>query len=157
MVLQSKAKLGGHPLILGRPWLATTDAFISCRSGPMKISNGCETKQLMLYPHATPMINNEDSVWLYYEDDDIQPILTIGQALNLKDATKDGLISNFISEPSLVTSEAYKQLTTILDPKTQQELRPEKLPQTSTAKSITVEIEPGRTLNINPSLSDAET
>jgi hypothetical protein len=43
-VLQPKTKLGGHPLILGRPWLATTDAFISCRSGSMKISNGYEMK-----------------------------------------------------------------------------------------------------------------
>ena len=58
VVLQTKTKLGGHPLILGRPWLATVDAFISCRSSSMTISNGYETKQLTLYPHATPMINN---------------------------------------------------------------------------------------------------
>jgi len=108
VVLQTKAKLGGHPLILGRPWLATADAFISCTLGSMTISNGCETKQLTLYPHATPMINNEDYVGLDYEDNDIQPILTIGQALNLKNATEDELISNFISEPSSVTFEAHK-------------------------------------------------
>ena len=70
MVLQTKEKLGGHPLILGRPWLATANAFISCRSGSMTISNGCETKQLTLHPHATPMINNDDSIWLDYEDND---------------------------------------------------------------------------------------
>eukprot|EP00253_Pinus_taeda_P036019 PITA_36019 len=44
VVLQTKTKLGGHPLILGRLWLATTDAFISYRSGSMTISDGCETK-----------------------------------------------------------------------------------------------------------------
>ena len=33
LVLQPKSQLGGHPLILGRPWLATADACISCRSG----------------------------------------------------------------------------------------------------------------------------
>ena len=44
VVLQTKKKLGGHPLILGRPWLAKVDAFISCRSGLMTISNGSETK-----------------------------------------------------------------------------------------------------------------
>eukprot|EP00253_Pinus_taeda_P007077 PITA_07077 len=156
----TKAKLGGHPLILGRPWLATTDAFISCRSGSMTISNGCETKQLTLYPHATPMINNDDSVWLDYEDNDTQPILTIGQALTLKDTTEDEVISNFISEPSSVTSEAHNQLTAILDPETQQKLKYEDFPQTSTSissKSITGEIEPFKTLNINPNLSDAET
>jgi hypothetical protein len=31
IILQPKSNLGGHPLILGRPWLATTDAFIGCR------------------------------------------------------------------------------------------------------------------------------
>jgi hypothetical protein len=31
VVIQPKTKLGGHPLILGRPWLATTNAFISYR------------------------------------------------------------------------------------------------------------------------------
>ena len=30
LVLQPKSQLGGHPLILGRPWLATADACISC-------------------------------------------------------------------------------------------------------------------------------
>eukprot|EP00253_Pinus_taeda_P021045 PITA_21045 len=32
LVLQPKSNLGGHPIILGRPWLATIDAFIGCRS-----------------------------------------------------------------------------------------------------------------------------
>jgi hypothetical protein len=99
VVLQPKTKLGGHPLILGRPWLATTDAFISCRSGSMTISNGYETKQLTLYPHATPLINNDNSLWVDFDDQTTQPILTIGQALSLKDATEDEVINNFICEP----------------------------------------------------------
>ena len=35
MIFTPKSNLGGHPLILGRPWLATVDAFISCRFGDM--------------------------------------------------------------------------------------------------------------------------
>jgi len=85
----------------------------------MKISNGCETKQLMLYPHATCMINNNDFVWLDYDDNDTQSILTIGQPLTLKDTTEDEVISNFISKPSSVTSKTYNQLIVILDPETQ--------------------------------------
>jgi hypothetical protein len=50
MVLQPKSNLGGHPLILGRPWLATVDAFISCRSGDMTISHGDSVKKFTLYP-----------------------------------------------------------------------------------------------------------
>ena len=43
LVLQPKSKLGGHPLILGWPWLAIVDAYISCRMGDMTISNGVTT------------------------------------------------------------------------------------------------------------------
>eukprot|EP00253_Pinus_taeda_P017978 PITA_17978 len=32
LILQPKTNLGGHPLILGRPWLAIVDSFIGCRS-----------------------------------------------------------------------------------------------------------------------------
>eukprot|EP00253_Pinus_taeda_P019666 PITA_19666 len=157
VVLQTKTKLGGHPLILGRPWLATTDAFSNCRSGSMTISNGQETKQLTLYPHATPMINNDNSVWVDYEDEETQPILTVGQALTFKDSTEDELISNFISEPSSVNPEIHNHFTVILESKSQHNLETENLPQTlagSPSKSITVEIEPGKTLNINPNLTD---
>eukprot|EP00253_Pinus_taeda_P034577 PITA_34577 len=157
VVLQTKTKLGGHPLILGRPWLATADAFISCRSGSMTISNGQETKQLTLYPHATPMINNDNSIWVDYEDEETQPILTVGQALTLKNSTEDELISNFISEPSSVSSEIHNHLTTILESESQNNLETENLSQTlagSPSKSMTVEIEPGKTLNINPNLTD---
>ena len=115
VVLQPKTKLGGHPLILGRPWLATTDAFISCRSGSMTISNGYENKKLTLYPHATPLINNDNSVWVDFDDQLTQPILTIGQALSLKDATEDEVINNFICEPSFVTPETHNQLAALLE------------------------------------------
>eukprot|EP00253_Pinus_taeda_P011726 PITA_11726 len=160
VALQTKTKLGGHPLILGRPWLATADAFISCRLGSMTIFNGSETKQLTLYAHAALMINNDNRVWLDYDNEDTQPILTIGQALNFEDTTKDEVTSNFISEPSSVASKTYNQLTAILEPETQQNLKSENLSQTSTnipSLSITVEIEPRKTLNIDPNLTDAET
>ena len=49
--------------------------------------------------------------------------MTIGQALTLKDTTKDEVISNFISEPFSVTSETYNQLTAILDLETQEKLK----------------------------------
>ena len=51
VVIQPKL-MEGHPMILGRPWLATTDAYISCRKGEMIISNGIATKKITLYPPA---------------------------------------------------------------------------------------------------------
>ncbi len=106
------------------------------------------------------MINNDNSVWLDYEDDETQPILIVGQALTFKDTTEDEIISNFISEPSSVNSETHDNLTTILEPESKQNLKTENSSQTSadiSSKSIIVEIEPGKTLNINPTLTDAET
>ena len=44
LVLQPKAKLTSYPLILWRPWLATNDAYISCRAGNMTIKNGHMSK-----------------------------------------------------------------------------------------------------------------
>ena len=44
LVLQPKTNLGGHPLILGRPWLAKVDAFIGCRTRNMIISHGVQRK-----------------------------------------------------------------------------------------------------------------
>jgi hypothetical protein len=160
VVLQPKTKLGGHPLILGRPWLATTNDFISYRSSSMTISNGYETKQLTLYPHATPLINNDNSLWVDNDDQTTQPILTIGQALILKYTTEDEVINNFICEPSSVTPETHNQLATLLESDTQENLNSEDLPQTSATisyKSIPIEIELGKTLNINPNLTVAET
>lgn len=49
VVLSLKYSMGGYPLILGRPWLATTYAYISCQSRKMTISNGVHTKNLTLY------------------------------------------------------------------------------------------------------------
>jgi hypothetical protein len=37
MVLKPKFNLGGYSLILGRPWLATTDAYIDCSYFPWKL------------------------------------------------------------------------------------------------------------------------
>ena len=63
LVLYPKTKMGGHPLVLGRPWLATIDAYIGCRSGSMMISNGDLMKNLVLYPHSKPSVDHRSSLW----------------------------------------------------------------------------------------------
>jgi hypothetical protein len=40
LVLQPKSRFNGYPLILGRPWLETIDAYINYRVGNMTITNG---------------------------------------------------------------------------------------------------------------------
>ena len=71
-----KSNLGGHPLILGRPWLATADAFISCRSGDMYISDGNSTKKFNLYPPTKAITEVGDNEWVD-DEDTIQPVFTI--------------------------------------------------------------------------------
>ena len=56
MILSPKVNLSSYPVILGRPWLATIDANISCRSRTMTISNGQATNKFDLYPLAQPQL-----------------------------------------------------------------------------------------------------
>jgi hypothetical protein len=59
-----------------------------------------------------------------------------------------------------MTLETHNQLAALLELDNQENLNSENPPQTSatiSSKNIPVEIEPGKTLNINPNLTDAET
>jgi hypothetical protein len=63
LVIYSKSSSKpGHPVVLGRPWLATVDAFISFQSGEMTISNGTHRQKLVLFPPA--QLAQEIPVWL---------------------------------------------------------------------------------------------
>ncbi|XP_059070597.1 uncharacterized protein LOC131860231 [Cryptomeria japonica] len=96
MILQPKVKLGGYPLILGRPWLAVANAFINCCSGNMVISNGEHTKQLTLYPPTQPMLETKDPLWIDSDLEDSLTILMIDQALDLEDPTEESILVNFL-------------------------------------------------------------
>jgi hypothetical protein len=58
LVIHSKDSSKGHLVILGRPWLATTNAFIGCREGEMTILNGLSIQKLTIYPPAQPIMEN---------------------------------------------------------------------------------------------------
>ena len=64
MIFSPKVNLSSYLVILGRPWLATTDANINYRSWNMTISFGQATKQFDLYPLAQPLPDLSTSVWL---------------------------------------------------------------------------------------------
>ncbi len=99
-VLQPKTNLGGHPLIFGRPWLATADAYIGCRYGNMTITHGAETKHINLYPLAQPLLRSENTHWVEEEEHDSEctrPILTIAQAMSLKENSEENLINHCIT------------------------------------------------------------
>ena len=101
LVLQPKAKLTGYPLILGRPWLATADAYISCRAGNMTIKNGPMSKQLVLYPPAQPLLEHDLPLWLEEEEEDevySAPLCTL-ETTRGGPQTEDELIETLIQNP----------------------------------------------------------
>ena len=69
MVIESKDPSKGNPIILGRPRLATANAFIGCRDGEMTISNGLSTQRLILYPPAQPIMKNSWCLNFYFGDE----------------------------------------------------------------------------------------
>ena len=98
-------------MILGSPWLATADAWISCRSRSMTISDGTEIKNLTLYPPTQPSLEAETPLWMELEEEEgVHPLLTLGKALNFKDKTEENAINNFISEPTSVNKQIYQIL-----------------------------------------------
>ena len=151
-------------MILGRPWLATADACISCRSGSMTISDGTEIKNLTLYPPAQPSLEAETLLWMDPEEEEgVQPLLTIGKALNFKDETEDNAINNFINEPTFFNKNIYQILNATLGEEEQENLTEETLvsdthivPVLKNSKSVPVEVDFGKTLLINPSLTPDE-
>ena len=87
-MLQEKSHIGGNLIILGRPWLAIADAYISCHLGSMTVSDGTETKSLTLYPKYQPILEAKTPLWVELEEEYVvQPLLTIGKALTFKDET----------------------------------------------------------------------
>ena len=105
VVLQPKSNLGGHSLILGRPWLATADAFIGCREGNMIISHGTERKQITLYPSAQGPSMTDKLSWINQtkeqQEEVIQPILSINQAFDFREGNNEYLLDYFIYEPDI--------------------------------------------------------
>ncbi len=69
IVLQRKNPIGGHPLILGRPWLPTANAYTRYRSSDMYISHGDYRKKVTLYPPAKPIQDLQDTLWLDQNSD----------------------------------------------------------------------------------------
>eukprot|EP00253_Pinus_taeda_P012613 PITA_12613 len=134
LIINPKTQLDGHPLILGRPWLTTADVYIGCRQGNMIITKGANIKNLVLYPPVQPSITivKTNRHPISYLTENIRSPLNIQEALEFKDQTKDDAI---IEEEPVKDTHDHT------------------IPVTSVAHSKIVEIEPGKTLNINVDLT----
>lgn len=117
LVFHLKTHFGGHALILGRPWLAMDDDFISWKSGLMTIFDGNTTKNLVLYPISKLIVKNEIPLWDEFEiqEHDTLPLLEIRKDICFKDKIEDDSISSFISNPLFVTNPVSRLLNAIMD------------------------------------------
>lgn len=171
LVLQPKSNLGGHPIILGRPWLATVDAFIGCRLGNMIISRGTERKQLTLYPSAqSPAVAH--NLWLddkYNDKEEVQSVFSINQIYDFQEHNNDDLIELFLSQPDIseeLRNEQYHAADELLAQNFQETCTIHSLQTTfqnifpiqsvTNTKSKTIDIIPGKNLNISTHLDSSQ-
>jgi hypothetical protein len=52
LVIHPKSSKPGNPVVFSQPWLATSDAFITCQSREMTYSNGTQSQIIILFPLA---------------------------------------------------------------------------------------------------------
>ena len=111
-----------------------------------------------------PCILQLDLLWMELEEEDnVQPLLTIGKALTFKDEAEDDSINSFINEPTSVNKQIYQILNSTLGEEEQKNLTEETLvsdthivPVLKNSKSVPIEIESWKTVNINPNLAPDE-
>lgn len=171
LVLQPKSNLGGHPIILGRPWLATVDAFIGCRSGNMIISRGTERKQLTLYPSAqSPAVTH--NLWLddkFNDKEEVQFIFSIDQIYDFQEQDNNDLVELFLSQPDIsenLRHDQYHTADVLLAQNFQETCTIQSLQTTfhdifpvqsiTNTQSHVIEISPGKTLNIGNHLDSSQ-
>ena len=107
LVFHPKDKLNGYPLILGRPWLATIDAYISSRAGNMTIKNVHLSKQLVLYPPAQPSLEHDLPLWIEEEEYDevyLAQLYTLEATMGGGQTDEDYSIEHILQNPTPSTS-----------------------------------------------------
>jgi hypothetical protein len=117
LIINPKSGLEGNPLILGRSWLMTADAYIGCRSGTMTIARGWVTRNLILYPPAkpSPMIIHLQFPPPRYPEKGLCAPLKMEEALKHKNHLEDDVISGFINNPTAVSNPTCQMLQVVLD------------------------------------------
>ncbi len=158
LVIDPRSRLDGHRLIWGRPWLATKNAYIGCHAGSMNFTQGNVVKNLVLYPLAKPslpIINTQLHPPRYLEENICSP-LTLEEALEFKNQMEDDVINNFINRAFSMNNVTCQVLKAILDNEAQgdpsRDAHYQHIPTTIVYNSKPIEIEQGKTLNINGNL-----
>jgi len=119
-------------------------------------------KNLALYPPAQPsvtMIKTNKHPILYLTDN-IRSPLTILEALDFKDETKDDAINKFISQTEFISHIQCHMIEATFDNELEEDplkdTHDQMIPVTYVANSKIMEIELGKTLNINANLTSEQ-
>eukprot|EP00253_Pinus_taeda_P036486 PITA_36486 len=167
-IINPRNQLDGHSLTLGRPWLATVDAYIGCRTSSMTITRGNAIKNLALYSPTQPsltIVKTRRQPTTYLKDNIHSPLivadappLIVADALEFKNQTEDDVINTFINHPAVVSNLRCHMIEAILENEIEEDsLRDNNdqlIPTTIVYNSKPIEIEQGKILNINSNLSN---
>ena len=160
-------------MILGRPWLETADSFIGCRSGSMLISHGTERKKITLYPSAQIPSALDKLSWINdtkeHEEEVIQPFLSINQFFDFQEENNEDLLDYFIAEPDIseeLRDMQYAITDQVLGQNFQENCTVHSLALALNdifnvhsiidVQSKTIEISPGKHLNISAHLTTSQ-
>ena len=103
LVIHSKSSKLGHPINLCQPWLAIVDAFISCGSREMTISNGTHSHKLILFPPtqlATKVPLSLENP--YGEENCAQLLLTLEKAKGVQEKTEEQILSLLLTNAECI-------------------------------------------------------
>jgi hypothetical protein len=128
LVIYSKSSSKpGNPMVLGCPWLATTDAFISYESSEMTISNVIHSQKLVLFPPAQPA--QEIPIWLenpYGEEDCIRPLLKLEKVRGIQEQSDEQVLILFLAHTNCIEyPRSFAKLSHIFSSEFQQTWHPD--------------------------------
>ena len=148
LVINPKIRLDGHPLILGRPCLATVDAYIGCLTGSMTIAKGDAINNIAIYPptkQSLPTVDIHKQPHTYWEQNVCSP-LTIVEALEFKYQTKDDVINNFMNQPYTSGNLKCQMLKLVIDNEAQEDplvdIDDQHIPMTVVRNNMPIEMKP---------------
>jgi hypothetical protein len=128
----------------------------------MTIARGGVIRNLILYPPAipSPTIVHPQFPPPRYPEKDLCALLMMEEALKKKNKLEDDVISGFINNPTTVNNPTCPMLQVVLDCEAQGDLLEDLMEQqiltTAVHNNKSVDIAPGKSLNINSNLEEQQ-
>lgn len=118
------------------------------------------SKNLILCPptKTNSLIENYQPCSHRYQEENLCSLLTLDEALKIKNKTKDNIINGFIHIPSTIGFPMCQMFKAILDDEAQEDPleipNNDHIPMKIIHNSIPIEIDPGKTFNISVNMDN---